>query len=225
MSLTVTYGRPPTPQVSAPATPRPTMNGMAEGGGQIGFDADAYVAGMTPAQLMDLIGTGPNLATQQERLAAVQAAKRRMAEIAPSAPPDMNGMAYDGSQRAPTGSTAGSMADYVAQQGAVAPSTPQTPVYDIWDAPQGPTGGAQINAPDWGGVTEQGTYNFAPRGSQAASVGPAHGMDNFNNAAHSSWQSQYQDMMSGLNQNVAQQARMQGLLDDDQYVQMRGLLS
>lgn len=83
----------------------------------------------------------------------------------------------------------------------------------------------QIQIPDYGIPSPRETLPLsAMPPSIRPGVGPASGMDNFNNAAHSTWTSQYQDMMQGQEQDTLRQARNQGLLNTDQYVGIRGLL-
>jgi hypothetical protein len=166
--------------------------------------------------------------------------------------PDMNGMGNDGGQRTPTNTGAvptnglegsggpewtGPTPDFSAVTPPDFSTTPPpasaAPV-DIWGAVpgSGPAQG-QIQTPNWGGNPAQGgsgVFPAAPQATQNMGVGPANGMDNFNNAAHSTWRSQYEDMMAQQQQNVQnQQARypvgprnVRGLIDEEQYP---GLLS
>lgn len=62
------------------------------------FDPDAYVADMNIASLNELIEYGPNLAGYGDRKAAIDAAKRRLAQINPTQVPTSNGMSDQGTQ-------------------------------------------------------------------------------------------------------------------------------
>ena len=66
------------------------------------FDADAYVSDLTYQELQDLILYGPNLATSEERSAAIAAAKRAQSAIAPTQVPTGPGMGDNGYQQGVT---------------------------------------------------------------------------------------------------------------------------
>ena len=155
--------------------------------------------------------------------------------------PDMNGMGNDGGQRTPTNTGASPSnglpgsggPEWMGPPPGSSTGQPQAPT-DIWGTLPGAGGQApgQIQTPNWGTPTQGGAGVFpaAPQATQSPGVGPANGMDNFNNAAHSTWRSQYEDMMAQQQQNVQnQQARypvgprnVRGLIDEEQYP---GLLS
>lgn len=132
-------------------------------------------------------------------------------------------MGNDGSQRHPTntgatpsnGMPGSGGPEWTGAAGAPSPETlyshqQQRPPVSIWDTvPGGAQGpGPGVQTPDYGqptGAPGGSPFPAAPQAMQQPGVGPAGGMDNFNNAAHSTWKSQYQDMMQGLDQNVQQQ--------------------
>lgn len=62
---------------------------------EAGFDADAYVSGMTMAELQNLMGSGANLPTAEMRRAANAAASRRFNELAGPAT-SFGGAGYSG---------------------------------------------------------------------------------------------------------------------------------
>lgn len=149
--------------------------------------------------------------------------------------PDTNGMGNDGGQRNPT-NTGPSPSNGLPGPGGPpwsGPADAPSPV-TLWDQYNAPTTQAPgVQTPDWGTATGQSTGPFptAPNPTQQPGVGPANGMDNFNNAAHSTWKSQYETMMQDLNQNVQNQqniypvgprATRYGLMDEEQ---MMGLLN
>ena len=72
---------------------------IAAGASQ-GFDANAYVANMTPAELNNLIVTGANLPTVEQRRAATAAADQLLSSMFPSNAPSTNGMGAQGGQGA-----------------------------------------------------------------------------------------------------------------------------
>lgn len=152
--------------------------------------------------------------------------------------PDTNGMGNDGSQRNPTNTGPNPSNELGGSGGppwsgaADAPS-PVT----LWDQQQQSQPNPQApspQSPNWGSPTQgqsPGVFPAAPQPTQQSGVGPANGMDNFNNAAHSTWKSQYGDMMQGLDQNTQNQQNIYpvgpratrfGLMDEEQ---MMGLLN
>lgn len=65
-----------------------------------GFDANAYVASMDKRQLDNLIVNGPNLASKEERSAAIAAAEMRLKSMRSSTPaPSTSGMSPTGQQQ------------------------------------------------------------------------------------------------------------------------------
>ena len=101
---------------------------------------------------------------------------------------------------------------------------------------QGPAGGTGapgggvstpgVSLPSYGQPAQRDPFQFGQRQSQASPITPAGDQvaNNMNNQAMGGWRSQQQDMMGGLQQDVFRQARRDGLLDDDSYVTMQGLL-
>lgn len=79
MSLTIRMGRDAMGGTAADmrARRRAQIEASQDAAAAMGFDAGAYVADMTDDELRDLIRYGPNLATEDERRAAIAAAKHR----------------------------------------------------------------------------------------------------------------------------------------------------
>lgn len=67
------------------------------------FDADAYVASMNPASLMEILEFGANLPGAGDRAAASAAAQRRLSALQPTQVPTGNGMGANGAQQGNSG--------------------------------------------------------------------------------------------------------------------------
>jgi hypothetical protein len=132
------------------------------------FDAEGYVADMNVATLRDLVSSGPNLPGAGDRLAATEAAKRRLEMLAPT--PNVTGLGMG-----PNGAQPGASGRDVVDQGPSA-GTNNIPVpVTVEDYGPGSSNDIPFTPTQPINTPPPASNGMAPDGGQAPPVGGAGG--------------------------------------------------